>query len=67
MVLHDGLLSQSLRTEQDKIGWGGGVKLSFAYSIHSNLLKGDSVDNGTTVPWTCQNLELAENNFFDKN
>ena len=59
MVLHDGLLSQSLRTEQDKIGWGG-EELSFVYSIHSNLLKGDSVDNGTAVPWTCQK-ELLRN------
>ena len=31
-----------------------------------NGLSEDSVDNGTAVPWTCQNLELAENNFFDR-
>ena len=27
------------------------------------LKEGDSVDNGTAVPWTCKNLKLAENKF----
>ena len=31
------------------------------------LTRGDSVDNGIIVPWTCQNLELTENKFPDKN
>ena len=25
--------------------------------------QGDSVDNGTAVPWKCKNLKLAENKF----
>ena len=33
----------------------------------SMTMKGDSVDNGTAVPWTCKNLELAENKFWNKN
>ena len=48
--------------------WGYGKEQAEQCAVLSsgqtyNELVGDSVNNGTAVPWTCKNLELAENKF----